>query len=152
MSNPTESVVSLSFPLEVEDGWPPVAVESLPFRVLPEGFVALVPPVFVRGLSVGDVISATLEAASSRVIGWTHVVKSGSTTVWLLRMRQSETINAVLAELRELGCNTVGLEDFGVYSVEVPKSVRIEAIDAALAHLDSDSVAVAFPSLRHEQG
>ncbi|WP_157907139.1 DUF4265 domain-containing protein [Sorangium cellulosum] len=146
-----ESIVSLSFPLDVEDDWPPVAVESLPFRVAPEGYVAQVPPLFVKGLSVGDVIGATLEAGSYKVIGWKHVVKSGRSTVWLLRMRQSETISAVLAELRELGCNTVGLEDLGVYSVEVPESVRIEAVDTALAHLDSDSVAVAFPSLRHEQ-
>jgi hypothetical protein len=152
VNSPTESIVSLSFPLEVEDGWPPVSVESLPFRVVAEGFVALVPPVFVKELSVGDVIRTNLEAGGYRVIDWTHVAKSGSTTVWLLRMKASETADLVLAELRDLGCNTVGIGQFGVYSVDVPETVAIDAVDAALAHLDTDAIAVAFPSMRHGQG
>jgi hypothetical protein len=113
--------------------------------------VALVSPLFVRDLSVGDVIEATLDDDGHRVESWRHVSRSGRTTIWLLRMQPSVTINKVLEQLRGMGCNTVSLEDLGTYSVDVPESVPIEEVDAALAHLDADSVAVAFPSMRHEE-
>jgi hypothetical protein len=151
MSRGMEPTVSLVFQLDVEDDWPPVAVESLPFRVAHEGYVAMVPPLFVKELSVGDVIDVTHEAGSGRVLSWRHVKKSGRSTIWLLRLKPSNAIETALAALRGLGCNTVGLEDAGVYSVEVPESLPMEAVDAVLGHLDSDSVAVAFPSMRHQE-
>lgn len=147
----TGSIQSLELPLEVEDGWPPVALECLPFRVVPEGHLALVPPLFVKDLSVGDVIHVTREAGDGRVLSWRHVARSGSSTVWLLRMRRSETIDAVLTELRDVRCNTVRLDDVGAYAIEVPPEVPIAIVDAILAHLDSDAVAVAFPSMRHDE-
>jgi hypothetical protein len=137
--------------LDVEDGWPPVAVESLPFQVAPDGYVALVSPLFVRDLSVGDVIDATLDAGGKRVESWHHVVRSGRSTIWLLRLDRSNTIDAVLTRLRGLGCNTVTFEQAGTYSVDVPESVPMKTVDAALAHLDADSVAVAFPAMRHPE-
>jgi hypothetical protein len=124
----------------------------MPFRVADEGYVALVPPLFVKDLSVGDLIEVKLEAGD-RVQHWQHVARSGRTTVWLLRMQRSSTIEGVLAKLRALGCNTAALEGAGAYSVDVPESVPIETADSMLAELDSEAVAVAFPSMRHtEQG
>lgn len=143
--------MNLNFPLNVEDGWPPVAAECLPFKVTPDGYVALSPPLFVKDLSVGDVINATLDAEDYRVTSWRHVTKSGHTTVWLLRIRRTNTIEAVLLELRDLGCNTVELKEAGVYSVDVPELVSIETVDIILAHIDADLVAVAFPSMRHPE-
>lgn len=151
MSSPTGSIQRFDFPLEVEDGWPPVAVECLPFRVVPGGYVALVPPLFVKDLSVGDIIHVTREAGGCRVLSWRHVARSECTTIWLLRLRHSETIHVVLTELRKLSCNTVGAADLGVYSIEVPEAVPIETVDRILAQLDADSVAVAFPSMRHQE-
>ena len=151
MSSSVRSCESLVFPLDVEDGWPPVAVESLPFRVAPDGYEAVVPPLFVKDLSAGDIIDATIEAGSRRVLSWRHIVRSGRTTVWLLRLRYSGTIKEVLGELRALGCNTVALDEAGAYAIDVPELVPIERVDAALAHLDADSVAVAFPSMRHPE-
>lgn len=151
MSNSVQSCVSLVFPLDVEDGWPPVAAESLPFRVTPDGYLAVAPPLFVKDLSVDDIIDVTFEADSHRVLTWRHVARSGRTTIRLLRLRRSGTINGVLAELRTLGCNTVGLEEAGAYAVDVPETVPIERVDAALAHLDADAVAAAFPALRHPE-
>lgn len=52
--------VELKFPLDVEDDWPPVAVEGLPFDVALGGYVATVPPLFVKDLSVGDVIAVEI--------------------------------------------------------------------------------------------
>jgi len=144
------STVSLAFDLDVEDGWPPVAVECLPFRVAHEGQVALVPPFFMKDLSVGDVLEVTLDA-DRRVQSWLHVARSERTTIWLLRLQPSDTINVVLAQLRALDCNTSALEQAGVYAIDVPESVPIAAVDTVLDRLDSDSVAVAFPSMRHAE-
>lgn len=148
MSSVTGSIVSLSFPLEVEDGWPPVVVECLPLRIVNEGYAVLVPPLFVKDLSVGDVIEAKLEPGD-QVRSWLHAARSGRTTIWLLRMRCSSTIEVVLAKLRAVGCNTASLEAAGAYSVDVPEAVAIETVDVVLSELDSEAVAVAFPSMRH---
>lgn len=144
--------VSLMFALDVEDDWPPVAVESMPFRVTHEGHVALAPPLFVKDLSVGDVIDAMPNATTGHVFWWRHLAKSARTTIWLLRLQPSDTIETALAALRQLGCNTVGLAEAGAYAVDVPESIPIDAVDAVLGQLDSEAVAVAFPSMRHEEG
>lgn len=144
------STVSLRFPLDVEDDWPPVAEESLPFRVSSDGYVALVPPLFVKELSVDDVIEVKLESGD-HVQSWVHVRRSRRTTIWLLRMQSSDTIEVVLAKLRSLRCNTVALEDVGAYSVDIPESVAMGTVDSVLADLDNDAVAVAFPSMRHAE-
>lgn len=150
MSSPARSIRSLVFPLAVEKGWPPVTSESLPFRICDGRYEALVPPLFVKNLSVGDVISAEVDPISQCVVGWRHVAKSGHSTVWLARLRPSDTIAQVLAEVRKLGCNTERFEAGGVYSIDVPDSVEMSAVDDVLAGLDRASVAVAFPSMRHD--
>ncbi len=140
--------VPLVFPLEIHDGWPPAAVESLPFQKTPAGLQALVAPLFVKDLSVGDVIEADM-GPDRQVESWRHIARSGHTTIWLLRQAQTDSIAPVLASLRQLGCTTVTLEEAGAYSVDVPESVPIQTVDAVLEQLDSDAVAVAFPSMRH---
>ncbi len=150
MSDSVRLTVPLIFPLEVEDEWPPFAVESLPFEEGPGGYIATVPPLFIRNISVGDIIAIRLEPGSRKVEWWHHVKKSKHTTVWLLRLKQSKSIDTVLAKLRALGCSTVGLDEVGVYSVDIPETVPIEFVDSALAHLDQTAVATAFPSMRHE--
>lgn len=142
--------LSLRFPLPVENGWPPVAVESLPFKLSSDGYTALSSPLFVKDLSVGDVIEVTIDGECN-VNSWRHVIRSRRSTIWLLRLKQPNAIDATLAELRALGCNSVGLDSVGCYAVDVPESVSIDRIDSVLALLDEDSVAVAFPSMRHPE-
>jgi len=146
-----ESPVSLVFPLNVEDDWPPVASESLPFRRVPEGYVVLVPPLFVKNLSVGDVIGVQIDEERRQVVSWHYISQSGHTTMWLLRLQRTETINRILAEFRALGCNTVGLDDAGAYAIDIPDSVPIGPVDAVLAQVDNEVIAVAFPSMRHTE-
>ena len=150
MNSVDSSTISLKFPLDVVDGWPPVAVESLPFRLSAEGYRAMVSPLFVKDLSVDDVISAQL-GDENLVESWRHLVRSGRTTIWLLRLKLPNRIDLALAELRELGCNSVGLASVGCYSIDVPETVSVDKIDAILSTLDSDAVAVAFPSMRHPE-
>ena len=107
-----------------------------------------VPSLFVKGLSVGDVISVT-KTEAGHVDSWTHVKKSGRTTIWLLRTAKSDKIDEVLRELRSLNCHTSQLRQFGCYSIDVPQETSISKIDACLARLDPSKVAVAYPSFRH---
>lgn len=151
MNNSTDRIESLTFGLKPEDGWPPVAAESLPFRVVPEGYLLLVPPLFVRDLSVGDVLVVTRDRESEQVVSWQHLTRSPRTTIWLLRMKAWEALDKVLADLRALGCNTTAMLSAGAYSVDVPESLELRAVDLVLARLDEHSVAVAFPSMRHPE-
>lgn len=145
------SEISLVFPLEVSDGWPPVGSESLPVEVCSEGYRALASPLFIKDLSVNDVIAAEL-AADDTVRSWHHVHRSDHTTVWLLRLRRDNRIEEALEQLRALGCNTTGLSQAGCYSIDVPGEVDIADVDDALSILDEESVGVAFPSMRHDEG
>jgi hypothetical protein len=150
MKTGTPGRVSLVFTLEVEDDWPPFAVESLPFDETPSGYRALVAPLFVKDLSVGDVIEADV-GPDRDVRSWKHVTRSAHTTIWLLRMEATTTIAPILDRLQELGCSTVRLEQAGAYAVDVPESVSMDDVDALLEELDSDVVAAAFPSMRHPE-
>ena len=142
--------VSLVFPLDVDDDWPPVGVQSIPFELQDGNYRALVSPLFVMDLSVGDVISADLNADGS-VRTWRHVQRSDHSTVWLLRLDPSNQIDEALARLRALGCNTVSLPQTGCHSVDVPSSVSIRDVDDVLSVLDENAAGVAFPAMRHEE-
>jgi len=140
--------VELRFSLDVQKNWPPVAVEALPFEVCSTGYLSTVPPLFVKGLSVGDVIVPQVDGEGF-VSAWRHVSKSPNSVVWLLRIAPTEQIEEVLANLRALTCNTASLPQAGVYSIDVPGRVQFENVDAILATLNSDEVAAAYPSFRH---
>jgi hypothetical protein len=60
MSSATSQSVSLTFPLVVEDNWPPFASETLPFEACGQGYRLLTAPLFVRELSVDDVLEVEL--------------------------------------------------------------------------------------------
>jgi hypothetical protein len=140
--------VSLKFALQVEDDWPPVGSESLPFEEIGGGYKCLSVPLFVKGLSVLDVVKIEKDE-DGFVRSWRHVYKSGNSTVWLLRLAGTPSIETSLSKLRSLQCNTSGITEFGCYAIDVPAAVAIADVDAVLDGLNSELVAVAFPSMRH---
>ncbi|MBI5270773.1 MAG: DUF4265 domain-containing protein [Burkholderiales bacterium] len=125
-----------------------MAVESMPFRKVPAGYQAQAAPLFVKDLSVDDVIAVDL-GDENTVKSWRHIARSARTTIWLLRLKQPHGIDAALTKLRQLGCNSVALDVAGCYAVDVPGSISMEKVDAILRSLDGDTVATAFPSMRH---
>lgn len=107
--------VSLTFRLEVEDDWPPVAAESLPFIQSGDTYETQTAPLFVKGLSIGDKIRL-LDMENGQVWSWEHIAKSENSTVWLLRTEEVE-IGPLLHHLHELGCQTVWSDECGVCSI-----------------------------------
>jgi hypothetical protein len=114
------------------------------------GYRALSVPLFVKHLSVGDVIAPEFDT-HEQVASWTHVLRSDHTTIWLLRLGATRLIDGVLSELRRLGCNTSSLESLGCHAIDVPMAVPIANVDKCLEALDATQVAVAFPSMRHPE-
>ncbi|MCB9878919.1 MAG: DUF4265 domain-containing protein [Planctomycetes bacterium] len=143
--------VNLSFPLDVQDGWPPVAVECLPFKTEDAGVRLLVAPLFVRGLSVGDVLECTIESDTEHVTAWRHVTKSDHSTFWLLRAGDERVLLDGLERLRSIGCSTVGVAQLGVFAVDVPGEVSMDTVDSILDSLVERGFPVACPSSRHPE-
>jgi Domain of unknown function (DUF4265) len=148
MNDQITKKTELRLALEVEDGWPPVAIERIPCSAVAQDFRVDAPPLFVKNLSVGDIIEAELDS-DENVFSWRHVYKSKRTTIWLLRQKRPFNMQYILEKLHSLRCNTVELEQFGCYSIDVPEDCEIDEIDKCLALLDSSKVAVAYPSFRH---
>lgn len=149
MSASNSVPVCLSFRLEVKDGWPPVAAEGLQCLRVESGFHVMSTPLFLKNLSVGDVIEVTDEE-HNQVWSWEHISKSTNSTVWLLRLRAVE-LEPILASLTTIGCNVTSLVECGVYALDVPPSVAAAQLDECLGQLDASKVAVAYPSWRHEE-
>ena len=150
MTGVDTSFVEVSFALQQEDDWPPVAVEWLPCTRQRDGYRVESPPLFVKGLSCGDVLSLEKDE-HGHVSSWSYVRRSDRTTIWLGRIGRTDQIDPLLAKLRALNCNTVDLAEYGRYSIDVPAQCPIDAVDALLATLDETKVAVVFPSFRHPE-
>lgn len=114
--------MDLEFPLEVDDGWPPVAVECIPCAEEQGSWRVQVAPLFVKDLSVGDLLEATLD--DRRVTAWSHRERSAHTTIWLTRIADGADVT-VLDELRALGCGVCTAEQLGMRSIDVPGTVPI---------------------------
>lgn len=144
------TVKNFVFQLDVKDGWPPVGSESLPFQIVASGYELLVPPLFVRNLSVGDELVFTWRD-DGVIDSWLHVAKSGRSVVWLLRTGPNDQISIVLDKLRAVGCNTSGSEQIGCFAADIPENLDFDEVDAILASLNPEAAAVAFPSMRHAE-
>ncbi|MEY3997144.1 MAG: hypothetical protein RL344_1487 [Pseudomonadota bacterium] len=143
---------SLAFSLNVEDGWPPVAIENIPCTKMDSGFKIDIPPLFVNGLSVGDIISVELDSLNN-VTSWEHIFQSKRTTIWILglNINKQKSIFNVLIELNKLNCHTVSLKEYNYFSVDVPNDCSIDLIDTCLSELNQDFFSIVYPSFRHDE-
>lgn len=145
------NLAELAFVLLVEDEWPPVSVECMPADRIGEFiYRPLNPPLFVKGLSVGDLVEVEFDG-DRMVVAWKILSPSAHSTVWLARLRQKHDIESMLQALRDLGCATVAAPNLGCYAVDIPEAVAMEDVDLVLESADEESVAIAFPSFRHPE-
>jgi hypothetical protein len=149
MNEPLGAHVEIPFALAVKDGWPPVSVEHLPCVVVANGYRIATPPLFVRGISLDDVVQCELAPGNGCAFSFTHVEKSDHTTIWLAGQRALGAIEAALPQLQALGCWTVRCDAFGVFAVDVPGAVAMERVEAVFDALEAAGAAIAIPSFRH---
>lgn len=144
---PLRKVAFILFP--DEQGWPPFETESLLVVDVQSGMQVQTAPLFVKCISVNDVIEPT-EFLDGSVSKWRHVSKSDRSTIWLAgtgAMAESDFLD----RLRQLGCNTESLESWRIYSVDVPADVLMTAVDPILEAFQVHGGMVAFPSFRHNE-
>ena len=140
----------LSFALDVEDGWPPVAIEHVWCEKSGEVYELVNAPFFIHGLAFGDRFTAEPDAINGCIFEFTVVESSGHSLVWLLE-REGLQLDDFKPKLLELGCRIEGLPAFKLHAIDVPASVEPMAVSEAVDRLEGLGFALAFPVWRHEQ-
>ncbi|OHE82018.1 MAG: hypothetical protein A2X76_04625 [Lysobacterales bacterium GWF1_69_6] len=142
-----ERLRQLTFSLQPDEGWPPVAAECLPIREHAEGISLAAPPLFISGLAVGDVFSVTDEV-NDQVTQWSVLSQSGHSTIWVMGFGDFD-IGGLLAAARGIGCDTASFSSSALGAIDVPPHVSAAAIDALLSQHSDEEIAVAYPAWRH---
>lgn len=139
----------ISFALDVEDAWPPVAVEHVWCEKNGSTYEMKNAPFFVQGLALGDRFSATPDSVNGYIFEFTVEESSGHSLVWIMEQSGLE-LAPYESELFNLGCRFEGFPSFQLYAVDVPPHVERNAINAFVDKLESIGFALAFPVWRHE--
>lgn len=147
-NNSSNDVVYLIFRLDVADGWPPVAAEGIPCLHEAGSYRIRVPPLFLKGLSVGDVI-AVFDDDQGQVCSWRHLSKSDRSTVRVMTFG-AVSIDVQLSNLRGLGVNVEGFSGTGLFALDIPASVPAPVLDECFGEFSKAELAIAYPSWRHE--
>lgn len=126
------AVVKVHFRLEQdEDGYPPVAVESLWARpsVKPSEYVIDNVPFFVREVTIGDIVRVREDDGEH----WFESVSARSSNS-LVRVVFFDGADrrAIKEKLIALGCATESLEKHNLMAVSVPSTVELQDIQAFL--------------------
>lgn len=138
----------LRFPLDVDDGWPPVAVEGLWCARRGTLFELENAPFFLHGLARADRFHAEVGAEDGLVLAFRLVEPSGHSLLWVLDQDGVEFAPSKGA-LLALGCSVEGFPRYGLHAVDVPPSVTPAAINALVDDLEERGLALAFPVWRH---
>lgn len=138
---------ALMFVLDVDDGWPPVAKECMTCTDCGPGYRIEVPPLFIRDLSVGDVVEVERNE-EGEVVAWSHLERSKRSAVWIM-VSGDHSISEETECLKRLNCNVAEFSLFRYFSVDVPEECPVERLDDCLEALDKETVSPAFPSFRH---
>lgn len=141
---------NIIFPLNIENGWPPVATESMWCERAGGNYKLQSIPLFVRGLAWGDVIAATPDKQSRRIEHYEVRELSGHSVIWMLNPVKLD-ISEFITELQAMGCKVAtGLLGYHHYAIDVPPEADIAALDGMISVWDSLGLAFAYPAWRHE--
>ncbi len=138
----------LQFALDIEDGWPPVSSEAVWCDLVGTAFQLRNAPFFIKGLAVNDVFEADPDPVNDHIFEFKVLEPSAHSLVWLLNNTQT-SIDPILAQFRELGCSTEGLERFSLYAIDVPPQIPDSSLNDLLAMVENAGFDLAFPVWRH---
>ena len=132
MQRPTINA-KIEFRLQIEDGYPPISVESLNARQVESGqFEILNTPFFVKNVAYGDRVTA-IQQQDGRLIFEACTVYSGFKAISIILLDESLDVG-VLDLLRGLHC-VIEYGEFGdlrMVAVAVPPSVDYTPIRHSL--------------------
>lgn len=136
----SEEIVKIAFSLEVEDGFPPVSLETLNASVLAGGkFKLLNSPFFVQGVAYGDIVSAKQTEKNGRYDFIELSENSGFKSISIIIFDNS--LNNFLMSLLK-GINAViEYGEFGnlkMLSVSIPETSDYSKIKSILDHYENE--------------
>ena len=140
----------LRFALDVEEDWPPVAIESVQCAVHGDIYELLNAPFFIKGLAWGDKFRAVPDSVNGCIFEFEIVEESGHSLVWVLKNSDSDFSNG-RAALAQLGCRVEALPAFALWSVDVPPLADEASVELVLDELEEDGFAVAVPVWRYDE-
>lgn len=139
----------LGFVLDVEDGWPPVAVEHVWCEPIGSIYELRNAPFFLHGLAYGDRFTVRRNDDDGYISEFSVVQSSGHSLVWVLD-QGTLTIDRFKPDLFALNCSIEGFARFRLHAIDIPPSADAAMIEALLDRLEAFGLAVAFPVWRHE--
>lgn len=139
------------FALDIGDGWPPVATESVWCSRSGDVYELLNAPFFIDGLAFGDKFTARPDEINGCIFEFAVVQESGHSLAWVMN-NDGLDFTEWKQLLLEQGCSVEGFAAFGLHSIDVPASVDSANINALVDRIEADGFAMAFPVWRHETG
>jgi Domain of unknown function (DUF4265) len=139
----------VSFALDVQDGWPPVAVEHVWCEQLDGIYQLKNAPFFIQGLAYGDKFTAVPDSVNGCIFEFTVVEPSGHSLVRVLEL-EGKSFDSFKQELLVLGCSVEGLPNFGLHSIDIPALVDAKTLNDSLGHMEACGLSLAFPVWRHD--
>jgi len=131
-----------------QEGYPPVAVESLWAKPIGTNFEIDSIPFFTCDATVGDIIRAAPDAAGELWFAGMEQVSVRS----LIRIVffEAECTESVTNKLQALGCGTEGMEVYKLLAVDVPGDVDLVEVQNFLRdEASTGSIDYEEPLLRH---
>lgn len=138
----------VAFALNIDDGWPPVAIEHVWCEKAGSIYQLKNAPFFIKGLACNDKFSAEADSVNGCVFEFTVLDSSGHSLVWIIE-RAGLKLDQYEDELLSLGLSIEGCPGFRLHSVDVPASVNSEAVNTLMDRLEAMGFAMAFPVWRH---
>lgn len=139
----------IAFALEVEDGWPPVAVEHVWCERRDAAYIMENVPFFISGLASGDVFRAEPDPVNGCIFEFEVVQRSGHSVVWVLN-NEGLDFSLPRKRLLDLGCRLEGFPQFNLFAIDVPANVAQSEIGAVIDALETAGFALAFPVWNHD--
>lgn len=142
--------VKVFFHLEQdEDGYPPVATESLWAKRVPEGGYQLDNvPFYAKGVSWNDIVEAQVDDEGA--LYFTKVIRpSGHSTIRVMIFNEAE-VSPLRKELEKLGCDSERDYVPQLISVDIPPAVDIRNVWNLLEQgLNSDKLEYEDACIQH---
>lgn len=137
------------FALDIDGDWPPVASEGVWCERTGTDYKLINAPFFIKGLAYGDTFKAELDPVNEHVFDFEIVEESGHSLVWMLNNSDLD-VTLLRSQILALGCSLEELEQFSLFSIDVPPSVDKLAINDVIDSAEEAGFDFAFPVWRHD--